>query len=112
MIDALVYGLAVSVVGAVGALLLKKGAKGFSLKKPVNRSLVLGFLCYVVATILFVLGVRDVPLSFFYPFTALLYLFAAALGVAVLNERLTRWKLMGIVLVVAGIVLNSVGRFA
>lgn len=108
----LLWGLAASLSGAIGALFLKKGACTFSWRRPVNKNLVIGFTVYVITTIFFLLGLRDADLSFFYPFTALLYVFAFVLGVFVLKEKVTRLKVLGMGLIVAGILLNSVGRFA
>jgi len=94
----------------LGGLFLKKGAKGFTLKNLVNINLIIGFILYVLATIFLVLGLQHSPLSFFYPFTSLLYLFAAFLGFFVLKEKTNRYKLLGICLVVIGVILNSIGR--
>ncbi len=104
------YGFIVSVVGAFGALFLKKGAKSISLRRPVNFNILLGGVLYVIATVFFVLGLRQSPLSFFYPLTSALYLFAAILGFYILREEINRYKLLGICLVIIGIILNSLGR--
>jgi len=112
MMDILGYGLIVSVLGAFGALFLKKGAKKFTFKNPVNKNIVAGFITYVLTTVVFVLGVKKTTLSFFYPFTSLLYLFAAVLGIVVLKEKVTKWRLAGICCVIAGVVMVSVAQFA
>jgi len=104
----LMWGLAASLAGAIGALFLKRGAKAFSWSRPVNRNLVCGFIAYVITTVFFIAGLKHAPVSFFYPFTALLYVFAAALGVGVLGERLTQQKSAGIVLIVVGVILCTI----
>lgn len=109
-LDSLIYGTLASITGAFGAFFLKKGARSFSLKTLVNSNLVLGFVLYVLTTIFFVLGLRNSPLSFLFPFTALMYLFAALLGFFVLKESVNRYKLLGIGFIILGIILNSIGR--
>jgi len=105
-----IYGLLASITGAFGALFLKKGAHGLTLRRPVNFKIIGGGFLYAFATVFFVLGLKDAPLSFFYPFTSLLYIFAALLGFFVLRERVNRYKVFGICCIVVGIILNSVGR--
>ncbi len=104
----ILYGMVASVLGAFGALFLKKGAKNFKFSSPFNANLVIGFVLYVFTTVFFILGLQYSPLSFFYPFTALLYIFAALLGFFVLKEKITLFKLLGICLIILGILLNSV----
>lgn len=102
------YGIAVSILGACGALLLKLGARNFSLRYPVNFYLVLGFLLYIASTVLFILGLKISPLSFFYPFTGLLYVFAFLLGVFVLKEKTSLYRWFGLFSILLGILLVSI----
>jgi len=107
---AYLYGIIASIIGAFGALFLKKGAKSISLQWPINFNIILGGFLYAAATIFFILGLKNSPLSFFYPLTSMLYLFAALLGFFVLSEKVNRYKILGICLVILGIILNSLGR--
>jgi len=104
---AFVYGVVVSVVGALGSLFLKLGAKNFSLRRPFNVRLFIGIFLYVVSTIFFILGLRVSPLSFFYPFTGLLYVFSFLLGVVILKERFSKIRLFGVFIILLGIILVS-----
>jgi len=105
-----IYGLLASISGALGALFLKKGAKSFSFKKFINSNLFVGFLLYALTTVFMILGLQNSPLSFLYPFTALLYIFAVILGYFVLKEKITSYKMFALCLILFGILLNSIGR--
>jgi len=110
MFSVYVYGLLASITGAFGALFLKMGAHQRALKHLFNMTIVAGTFLYLFATLFTVLGLKNSSLSFFYPFTALHYLFAVFLGFFILKEKVNRYKLAGIFLVLLGIFLDSIGR--
>jgi drug/metabolite transporter (DMT)-like permease len=107
---AVVYGLIASVLGAFGALFLKKGAVKLSARRPFNLFIALGGVLYVLTTVFFVFGLRYAQLSFLFPFTGLLYAFAALLGLVLLKERWSAMKTLGLVFILAGVVLVSLGN--
>lgn len=107
---AVFYGLVASVLGAFGALFLKKGAVKLSARRPFNLFLALGGVLYVLTTVFFVLGLRHAQLSFLFPFTGLLYVFAAALGIFLLKERWSVLKTLGVLFILLGVVLVSLGN--
>jgi drug/metabolite transporter (DMT)-like permease len=107
---AVLYGLIASVLGAFGALFLKKGAVRLSRNRPFNLFLALGGVLYVLTTVFFVLGLRHAQLSFLFPFTGLLYVFAAALGIFLLKEKWSSSKSFGVLLILLGVVLVSLGN--
>jgi len=109
-VSVIVYGIVASVIGAFGALYLKKGAQKFRVKRPINKNVFIGGALFVIGTVFFVLGLRNSPLSFFYPFTALLHLFTVLLGVAVLKEKVTRYRVLGMCCIMLGVILVSIGR--
>jgi len=104
------YGLIVSVLGAFGAILLKKGAVKWSFRRPFNLFLAAGGILYVFATIFFVAGLKIAPLSFLFPFTALLYVFASLLGIFLLKEKWSSLKIIGLVCIVVGVLFVSLGK--
>ncbi|HLF55186.1 MAG TPA: EamA family transporter [Candidatus Nanoarchaeia archaeon] len=112
MIPALtiVYGITSAIIGAFGGLFLKKGAKNFSLRSPINLGIFIGGTLYVIGLGFFVVGLKGTPLSFFYPLGSLMQLFASLLGFIVLKEKASKYKIIGICLIMTGIVLNSIGR--
>ncbi len=109
-ISTIIYGLTSAIIGAFGGVFLKKGAKNFSLLRPVNPGIFFGGILYVISLGFFVTGLRGTPLSFFYPLSSLMQLFASLLGFIVLKEKASRYKILGIFLIMTGIVLNSIGR--
>ncbi len=109
-VTSLSYGILAAITGAFGGLYLKKGAERFHILRPFQRNIILGCFLYFIAVGFFVLGLQYVPLSFFYPFSSLMHIFASILGFTVLKERVTSSKIIGICLIVLGIVLSALGR--
>jgi len=68
-----------------------------------------GLVAYGASFVLWLLALRDVPLSVAYPFMGLTLVLVALLGVFVLGEPLSAVKVSGMVLVFAGLILISKG---
>jgi undecaprenyl phosphate-alpha-L-ara4N flippase subunit ArnE len=67
--------------------------------------LLLGFLFYGVGAIVMLIAYRYGKLSVLQPMLSLNYIFAIIIAWAVLNEPITSIKIVGIVIIVAGVVL-------
>lgn len=96
--------------GAVGALFLKHGSKrlSFSISNQMkNWELVLGVFLFVVGMAFFVVALRVENLAIIYPITSLSYVWIAFLSKKYLNEEINKYKWIGILLIVVGVVLVS-----
>ena len=72
-----------------------------------------GLFGYVGSFVLWLLALREVPLTIAYPFMGLTLVLVALLGVAVLGETLGVWELVGFVIVLgAAAVINAPKRAA
>ena len=96
-----------SMLGAVGQLFFKKGSETliFGVELLKNWQLMLGLFCYAVATVGFILVLKNMKLSIAYPIIALSYIWVALLAFFVLKEPFTAKMWIGTGLIVFGVVL-------
>ncbi len=99
MIALLVITIA-TMIGAAGALFLKKGA---GQKSIVNIQLCIGLCLYGLSTVLYLLALRMDELSILYPMTSLTYVWTAMLSMFVLKERMGRKRWTGILMIISGV---------
>ena len=101
-----------SLVGAFGAVYLKKGSKNFSFnfKKLINNYvLIFGVFCYGVSTILYMVALKGEDLSVVYPLVSLTYIFISVLSIKMLGERMNTWRWLGVIIIIAGIIVIGLG---
>ncbi|MBS3169495.1 EamA family transporter [Candidatus Woesearchaeota archaeon] len=115
MVSNLGIGISLTVlstfIGAIGALFLK-----ISISQRTTRTFLLlspylcgGLVCYGFSALLFVFALRFGDLSFLYPFAALSYIWVAFLSGYFLQEKITSYRWLGMILIVIGIFLLGVG---
>jgi len=91
------------IIGAIAALLLKKGVK----KGLINRLVISGLGLYVLGAVIFIIALKYAPVSILYPVTAATYIWSFVFAKKYLGEKISAKKLAGLCLVIAGIVLIS-----
>lgn len=104
--------LVASVIGAVGAVFLKKGSQRlkFRFKSLIrNYYLISGFLLYGISTIPFILALKWGDLSIIYPSVATVYIWIAIFSIKFLGEKMNKWKWLGIALIIAGVTFIGLG---
>jgi len=103
-------------LGAVGQIFLKQGMSqfgaGFSvasfldtnnlLKMVSNKFIVLGFINYGIATVVWLTILTKMDVSKAYPFLSFGYVITAVLAVYYLNESFSSYRWIGIFLMVLG----------
>ena len=111
MVKLLVLGLIVlgSFFAAVAALLIKKGAKGNLFLIWKKKLFWYGFLLYVSSTLIYLFVLRVEALNIVFPLSSLSYLFATALSVKFLGERMNKWKWFGLLGIVIGVIFLGLG---
>ncbi|MBL0161773.1 MAG: EamA family transporter [Bryobacterales bacterium] len=100
-------------IGSFGAVFLKKGAGllHFDLHALLrNWRLALGIALYLFSFVFYFLGVREGELSVLYPMVALGYIWTMIWSHFVFGEPISRQKVGGLALVIAGILLLNLGR--
>lgn len=100
------------VIGAFGALFLKKGAGriAFNLVELLkNKKLILGVIAYGISTVMFIPALKYGELSVLYPFVATSYLWVTLFSKWFLKEEINSWKWTGIFIILIGITLIGLG---
>ncbi len=99
-------------IAAFGSLFLKKGSKEFSLnpfKLIKNYQIISGIMFYAIAAIMFIIALKNNPLSILYPLVSTQYIWVAFFSVKFLGERMNSMKWMGIISIILGIVCIGIG---
>jgi len=102
---------AASIVGSFGAVFLKLGAARIdkNLLSFFNSRLALGVTLFLGSSVFYTLGIRGGQLSILYPMVSLGYLWTLLWARLFFKESLTRQKLVGLGLILAGVVLVGLG---
>ncbi len=102
-----------TLISALGPIFMKKGAATFSLnprKLIKNYNALLGCAFFGISAVFFVIGLKYGELSVLYPITALSYIWACALSVKYLGEKMNKYKWVGIGCIIIGVALIGMGR--
>lgn len=107
-------------LNAFAQLFLKKGMImigpfSFSLENTwpvawaaaVNPFVILGFVCYMISVVIWMLVLSRVDVSFAYPFLSVGYIVTAIIGYAAFNEELSVYRISGILFICLGVILIS-----
>lgn len=104
--------IAFAFIIAVGQLLFKRvsmgldgvnGMEAIALKLATDPWFILALALYGSATILWILALREVPLSIAYPFTALAFVLVPLASAALFHEPLSARYFIGLAFVVTGV---------
>jgi len=104
--------LVATLIGAFGALFFKRGSDKVSLNFRAilfNRSLILGFIFYVMSAVVFIISLKGGEVSVLYPFVSLNYVWISLLSIKFLGEKMNKWKWLGIFLIIMGVSLIGLG---
>ncbi len=97
-----------SICAAIGQIGLKFGSMKLSKKMNElmeNHALLAGLLFYGLSTILFVVALRGYQLTVLYPIASLNYVFVNILSVKYLDEKMNKYKWIGVFLIICGITI-------
>lgn len=103
------YGLLASaiLIGVVGQLVLKSGAQGATTieQQLLNPLTIMGFGIYVVSGLLYVISLKNIPVSLAYPSVAAGYGLVAIAAHLLWKEPLGLQQAGGILLICAGLLV-------
>jgi uncharacterized membrane protein len=97
---------------ALGPILFKKGSTRFNLNpftQIKNYYLIGGIIVYTLGLIAFIPSLRGGNLSVLYPILSLKYVWVTLLSIFILREVVTKKQWAGIVLIISGILLVTIG---
>lgn len=99
-------------ISSVSQVLLKKSAaKTYKSKtrEYLNFSVIFAYTLFFLASLMCIVAYRVVPLSFGPVLEATSYIYVTIFGVVFFKERVTKKKLLALVLILLGIVIYSFG---
>lgn len=105
--------LTASFIGSFGAVFLKAGAGRLhrDLRTLLfNWRLAAGVGMYVLSLVFYMAGIREGELSILYPMVSLGYLWTMLWSKLFFHEPISRKKVAGLVLILAGIVMLNAGN--
>lgn len=105
-------------MGAIGQVSMKAGMNRVKKKAggelgPIVRALpaifsdifvLIGIIIYLLSTVLWLWVLSRVPLSFAYPCISISYIIIIVAGRFIFGERIDRWKIAAIILILAGVI--------
>lgn len=105
--------IAATVIGSLAGFSLKVGVsvpKLSVLQVVRNKKILLGLFLYAVGVFVFFLALRGGELSVLTPFESLTYIWTILLAKYMLNERIGKMKMIGILLIVIGVTVVGLGN--
>ena len=94
-------------IGAFGAICFKKGVRKKLIDNIKSKYIYFGFLFYGVSAIIYIIALTGNELSRVYPLVSLGYIWTILLSALILKEKITKFKLISIFLIVLGIIFIS-----
>jgi multidrug transporter EmrE-like cation transporter len=109
----LILLLAIS-LGAAGQILLKAGLSQLPENSPpvqvlssifTNARVFFGFACYGLSSLVYLIALKRLPLSYAYPMVALSYVMVVALSWKVFGESIPPLRIVAVAIILAGVVM-------
>ena len=98
---------------SLGQILFKWSSVGLSLRDPrslLSPELFAGLVIYGIATVMWILVLKRMPLSLAFPFYGLTFLLVPVLAHYLLGERIGYQTFLGGAIIMAGVFVTSWGR--
>lgn len=87
-------GLVTKISGFKGAILAFR-----------NKNVFIGLLGYILSLLVYLYALSNAPLSVVYPLFASTFIFITILSAIMLKEKVSKWRVLGVLLVFLGIVI-------
>lgn len=95
-------------ISSISQIILKKSAEvkyASIIREYLNPMVITAYTIFLASTLLTTFAYKEVPLSLGPVLEATGYIYVAVLGTLILKEKLSRRKIIGNVLIIAGIVI-------
>lgn len=97
--------IVMTMLGSFGGYFFKKSTKDSSLLDIYkSKFLYIGGILYVLSAILNIIVLKFLALSVVLPMTAITYIWSMVISRVVLNEKITKYKLIGIASIIVGVI--------
>lgn len=98
-------------IASVSQILLKLSANktyDSKIKEYLNPQVIIAYALFFLSSLVTVLAYKYVPLSLGPVLEASGYIFIGVLGIAILKEKMQKQKLIGMIIIIAGIILFNI----
>ena len=98
-------------ISAISQVLLKKAAQreyGSKIKEYLNPLVVIAYTIFVLTTLLSILAYKGIPLSMGPVLEATSYIYVTIFGVKIFGEKITKKKIIALIMIIAGIMIYSI----
>lgn len=99
-------------LGAIGALFIKISSKHLTLNLKsiiTDKNLLFGGIVYLISVIIYLYSLNKGELSVIYPLVSTTYIWTTLFSVKYLNEKINKWKIIGIVVIILGVIFIGIG---
>lgn len=96
-----------TLIGASGAIFLKKGSSRISIKNP---KLILGLFLYALSTVFYITALKFEQLSVLYPILSVGYVWISLFSIRFLKEKMNSLKWAGILFIILGVIFIGLGN--
>ncbi len=101
--------LIMTLLGSVASLFLKKASGSDGLKEMLkNINLYIGGFLYVASAVLNIYILRHLDYSVVLPLTSITYIWTMVLSYMILKEKITKRKILGVMLIILGGIIVSI----
>lgn len=98
------------ILGSLGSLLIKLGVDRFHLKDIwKHKVFYIGGFFYALSSILYLFALSKGDVTFVYPLVSTTYIWTLLFSVHLLSEKMNKWKWIGIIGIILGVVLVGLG---
>ena len=97
-----------SILGAIGGFVFKLSSNSLKLQLKSlvkNYNLLLGFLFFALAALVYIYSLTQGELSVLYPISSLTYMWSIIIANFYLKEEINKFKIVGIIFILLGTVL-------
>jgi len=95
----IILSLISSIIGAIGAIYLKKATNN----NIFNKELIIGIILYILGIAIFIPALHFGELSILYPIISLSYVWVALLSKRIFKEEISQKNWFGIILIIVGV---------
>jgi len=107
----ILYVILCSIFSAAGQIVWKIATRNITDLHSIftNLPLLLGFICYGIGAILFIMALKYGNLSIIYPFIALSFIWVDIASISIFNESISFINWIGMVIILIGVSLIGYG---
>ncbi|AGK97866.1 EamA family transporter [Clostridium pasteurianum] len=97
--------IVMTLLGSFGGFFFKKSTVGNTIVSIIkSKFLYIGGFIYVASAVLNIIVLKYMPLSVVLPMTAITYIWSMIISRIILNEKITVFKLAGIISIIIGVI--------